>query len=221
MSKAVGRRAHVLEIRKLLNQKKYDIGVESDVLVYDAERAASLEKAKQHYASCRIQGIVRGFLARIHARNLLVEFRAGSLICKIARGKLGRMRWMLEYWKSISVVKSAEALDALLERSVTHRDSKEAGGPSWREYYDPVSGAFWCVSPVYACLCMYMHVLYIPLLLPSLSLTLLCQRKTHKNMYYPHQVRIYIYISIYIMCLSCCLSCCLYPCLSLSLPHSY
>ena len=151
------------------------------MLVYDAERAASLEKAKQHYASCRIQGIVRGFLARIHARNLLVEFRAGSLICKIARGKLGRMRWMLEYWKSISVVKSAEALDALLERSVTHRDSKEAGGPSWREYYDPVSGAFWCVSPVYACLCMYMHVLYIPLLLPSLSLTLLCQRKHTKT----------------------------------------
>eukprot|EP00606_Chrysophyceae_sp_TOSAG23-5_P000211 GSChrysophyteH2.ASY1.ANO1.1439.1 assembled CDS len=143
MSKAVGRRAHVLEIRKLLNQRKYDIGVESDVLVHDAERAASLEKAKQHYASCRIQGIVRGFLARIHTRNLLVEFRAGSLICKIARGKLGRMRWMLEYWKSISVVKSPEALDALLERSVTHRDSKEAGGPSWREYYDPVSGAFW------------------------------------------------------------------------------
>ena len=134
----------------------------------------SLEKAKQHYASCRIQGIVRGFLARIHTRNLLVEFRAGSLICKIARGKLGRMRWMLEYWKSISVVKSPEALDALLERSVTHRDSKEAGGPSWREYYDPVSGAFWCVSPVYA-------RTVFPLLLPSLSLTLLCQRKHTKT----------------------------------------
>jgi len=144
MSKAVGRRAQILEIRKLLNQKKYDIrvfvclyfclslvsgpslslthththtltlsltstsaplatprrydvGVESDALVYDAERAASLEKAKQHYASCRVQGIVRGFLARILTRNLLVEYRAGSLIVKIARGKLGRLRWMLEY----------------------------------------------------------------------------------------------------------------------------
>ncbi len=143
MSKAVGRRAHVLEIRKLLNQKKYDIGVESDLLVTEADEAASLEKGKQHYASCRIQGIVRGFLARIMARQMLVEYRAGNILRRVARGKLGRMKWMLEYWKSISVVKSPEALEALLERSVPHRDSKEAGGPAWRELYDPVSGAFW------------------------------------------------------------------------------
>jgi len=143
MSKAVGRRAQVLEIRKLLNQQKYDIQVESDVLVFDAARAASLEKAKQYYGSSRIQGIVRGYLARLRCKILLFEYRAGGLIVKIARGKLGRLRWMREYWKSISVVKSPEALEAIIERSIPKRDSKEASGPAWREMYDPVTGGFW------------------------------------------------------------------------------
>jgi len=111
--------------------------------VFDAARAASLEKAKQYYGSARIQGIARGFLARVRCKLLLLEYRAGGLLVRIARGKLGRMRWMMEYWKSISVVKSPEALAAIIDRSIPKRDSKEASGPSWREMYDPVTGAFW------------------------------------------------------------------------------
>ena len=93
MSKAVGRRAEILAIRKELNQNQYDIAIESDQLVDDAAAAARLEKAKQHYASCRIQGIVRGFLSRVLFRELLAEYRAANLIQRIMRGKLGRMKW--------------------------------------------------------------------------------------------------------------------------------
>ena len=137
------RRGRVLEIRKLLNQKKYDIGLESDVLVVEAESAVRLEKAKQFYASCRIQGIVRGFLARCTVHDLLVKFRALKVIQRIMRGKLGRLKWMREYWKSISVVKSPEALVELVKRSTMKRESAAGYGAHWQEYYDPVSGAFW------------------------------------------------------------------------------
>ena len=207
MSKAVGKRAQILEIRKLLNQKKYDIHIESDLLVDEAAAAASLEKAKQYYGSSRIQGIVRGFLARVLCKTLVIEYRASLVIQKVMRGKLvstvlvvvcgvavykllihvyhrdpmvlsvisftptnvspllisthlnsqGRMKWMMEYWESISVVKSPEALDALIERSTPHRDSKESKGPSWREYYDPVSG-------MYPHLHLYLHMLIVHIL---------------------------------------------------------
>jgi hypothetical protein len=148
MSKAVQRRGRVLEIRKLLNEKKYDIGVESDILVGDAEEAVKLDKAKQYYASCRIQGIVRGFLARFIAQDKMARYRAGQLLQRIMRGKLGRLRWMREYWKSISVVKSPEALVELIKRSSMKREI--TGGSHWQEYYDPVSGAFWYVWPTYS-----------------------------------------------------------------------
>lgn len=143
MSKAVGRRAQILAIRKELNQNQYDIAIESDQLVEDAAAAARLEKAKQHYASCRIQGIVRGFLARVLFKELLAEYRAANKIQRIMLGKLGRMKWMREYWISISVVKSPEALAELVKRSVFQRETQNVYGPKWKEFFDPVSNAFW------------------------------------------------------------------------------
>ncbi len=137
------RRGRVLEIRKILNHKKYDIGIESDALVGEAEDAVRLEKAKQYYASCRIQGVVRGFLARCKVSELLEKFRALKVIQRVMKGKLGRIMWMREYWKSISVVKSPEALTELIKRSAMKRESASGMGAHWQEYYDPVSGAFW------------------------------------------------------------------------------
>lgn len=144
MSKAVGRRAHVLEIRKKLNEDQFDIAIESDQLVDDAAAAARLEKAKQHYASCRVQGIVRGFLSRALFKELVQEYRAAKFIQRVMRGKLGRMKWMREYWKSLSVVKSPEALRELLKRSVFQREAKLSGSTTyWKEFFDPVSNMFW------------------------------------------------------------------------------
>jgi hypothetical protein len=49
---------------------------------------------------------------------------------------------MRAYWMSISVVKSPEALQELVDRSILHRETKGMG-TAWQEYFDPVSNAFW------------------------------------------------------------------------------
>ena len=88
-----------------------------------------------NYASCRIQGIVRGFLARVLFKELLAEYRAAKLIQRIMLGKLGRMKWMREYWISINVVKSPEALEELVKRSVFQRETKSGYGPQWKRVF--------------------------------------------------------------------------------------
>ena len=40
-------------------------------------------------------------------------YNAVKLIQKMIRGKLGKIRWKLEYWRSVSVVKSDSALKVM------------------------------------------------------------------------------------------------------------
>ena len=71
--------------------------------------------------------------------------RAIRTIQRIMLGKLGRMRWKREYWKSVSVVKSESALKELLERSQALREKISPGrnGYHWTEYFDPLTDSFW------------------------------------------------------------------------------
>ena len=64
----------------------------------------------EYYAASRINGIVRGYLDRILCKGLMRIFRATMLIQRLIRGKLGRMKWMREYWRMRSVVRSDTAL---------------------------------------------------------------------------------------------------------------
>ena len=75
-----------------------------------AEKESKLNEARQYYAAARIQGLIRGFLARILFKKLQREYRAVLMIQKLVRGRFGRAKWMREYNKSISVVKSETAL---------------------------------------------------------------------------------------------------------------
>lgn len=138
MNLVVDRRTRLLAIKKHLNQTKFDIGGETLVLEKEARQALDLEDAKKYYGASRLQGIVRGFLVRIFCKELRRELHALLILQRVLRGKLGRMRWMREYWKSISVVKSLEALKELIKRSTMIRDSAQ-----WKEYFDPMTEAFW------------------------------------------------------------------------------
>lgn len=115
-----------------------------------------------------MQAIVRGFLDRVYCKKLRREAKAIRLIQRVMRGKLGRLRWKREYWKSLSIVKSESALQvtdslhiaciilskvvfhskALMERSSVIReevlkDSK--AGYHWLELIDPLTDSFWSI----------------------------------------------------------------------------
>mmetsp|Transcript_10907 Transcript_10907/g.16624 ORF Transcript_10907/g.16624 Transcript_10907/m.16624 type:complete len:1070 (-) Transcript_10907:229-3438(-) len=141
MSIAVTRRANDLATKKALIEKQLHISKSTDELFHYAEKKRRLTQAREYYASARIQGIIRGFLARLIFKEKLRIFRAVILIQKLLRGKLGRIKWMREYWKSKSVVRSATALADLVARSTIVRDDGEERG--WKEMFDPVTFGFW------------------------------------------------------------------------------
>ena len=62
------------------------------------------------YAAARIQGIVRGFLARCRFEKLLLNWRAAITIQKHIRGKLGKIAWKRALWLVSAVAKSPAAL---------------------------------------------------------------------------------------------------------------
>ena len=104
--------------------------------------------ARKHRAASRIQGLIKGFLSRLLAAQLRLEYKCTLVIQSLVRGFLGRKRWMYEYWKKISVVKSKQGLADLLERSTLTRDSKGQGaGSGWREYFDSLTNSFWYFDP--------------------------------------------------------------------------
>lgn len=65
---------------------------------------------REYYAASRINGIVRGYLDRLLCKELMRLFRATTLIQRVLRGKLGRLKWIREYWRMRSVVRSNTAL---------------------------------------------------------------------------------------------------------------
>ena len=147
MSLVLARRARQLELRKACIEQKFRYEEEQS----EQQARNTLKKyiydSRCYYASARIQSIVRGFLDRLLVKELLREIRAVYLINRIMRGKLGRLKWMREYWKQRSVVKSDNALKDILRRSTLIREVSKLGkgnkGYHWKEMYDPLTDAFW------------------------------------------------------------------------------
>jgi hypothetical protein len=75
---------------------------------------------------------------RILCKRLLKRHRAILTVQRLLRGKIGRMRFKREYWRSLSIVKSDFALRELLNRSSRLRESGE-----WSELLDPLSDSVW------------------------------------------------------------------------------
>jgi hypothetical protein len=123
----------------------FEIENEKDRIVQHVTKEKKLQDAREYYSASRISGLIKGFLARVIYRELLEELHATRVIQRVMRGKLGRMRWAYEYWKSISVVKSNEALAAIIERSTITREVTLVGalGYMWKEYFDPYTNSYW------------------------------------------------------------------------------
>jgi hypothetical protein len=71
---------------------------------------------REYYASSKIGSIIRGYLARLYCNELLRQIHAAIVIQRLIRGKLGRIKWMREYWLKLSVVKSRHALVVKLKQ---------------------------------------------------------------------------------------------------------
>ena len=120
-----------------------EAGAESLERQMDHDRRVML--ARKFRAASRVQGLIRGFLGSMVAAQLRLELKSAIVVQSLVRGFLGRKRWMYEYWKKVSVVKSIQGLEDLLARSNLIRQSRDK--PIWREYFDPLSNCFWYYEP--------------------------------------------------------------------------
>ena len=147
MALLLRRRLSKFGLRKNELSLLYSLPEENARIVKNRDDEFYIIQSREYYAAARIQGIIRGFLDRLIVKDLLAERRAIVTIQKVIRGKLGRMKWMKEYWRTKSVVKSDMALEALLERSTMIREAAKFGKGSkgffWQEYFDPVTQNFW------------------------------------------------------------------------------
>jgi hypothetical protein len=117
-------------------------------LYFHANKEKLATESRQFYAAAKIQSLIRGVLTRFAYAELRERDKAVRLIQRIVRGKLGRVRWMREYWRSLSVVKSEPALVELLKRSSELRISEKVQGTGhiWKEYYDPMTRCIWYLN---------------------------------------------------------------------------
>jgi hypothetical protein len=65
---------------------------------------------REFFAASKIAALIRGYLDRLLCNRLKKRLRAIRTIQRIILGKIGRLRWKREYWRSVSVVKSDSAL---------------------------------------------------------------------------------------------------------------
>eukprot|EP01041_Mallomonas_annulata_P008158 gene8158-16774_t len=142
------RRTLRLDREKRQNVQKSLITKETSSIHKLATGSMALETSRLYYAASKIQALIRGFLARRLCAELLRQIHAAIIIQRTMRGKLGRMRWMNEFWSRQSVVKSKHALALIVTRSkiireeeVTFRGFKKPG--AWKELYDPATECFW------------------------------------------------------------------------------
>lgn len=121
------------------------IAVESLARIVTAKRQERLLRAKEEFAATHLAALVRGFLARCVFRRHIIEKKAAVSVQRIVRGLIGRRKWKKEFYKSVSVVKSAFALELLLSRSRLLRESiqlRRGFGKSsyhWQELFDPLT----------------------------------------------------------------------------------
>ena len=134
-----------LDITREKNDKLRSIDDEELLSRKVAVKGQQINKAREYFAASKIQAIVKGFLARRLCFRKRQYIRAVNTLQRVMKGKLGRLRWQREYWRSVSVVKSDQALVELLERSKKLRHAT-AGGRNkydWTEYFDPLTESFW------------------------------------------------------------------------------
>jgi len=146
MKVAVDRRSKEIDLTRSFLTAKSDIHSGASVLKHHLDDVKMLRGAKVFYASARIQGIIRGFLARFHYKDLLIRRDATVTLQSLVRGRLGRKRWMIMYWLAQSVVKSLPALDNILARSNLLRTGG-AAFKHWQEYFDPMTNSVWYLNP--------------------------------------------------------------------------
>lgn len=145
MKALIESKGHRIRLEKEKNSRFIKVDEQQEVLQKYVKAEAKVSAARVYYAASKISALVRGFLDRIVARKERKYFRAIRLIQKVIKGKLGRIRWKREYWRSISVVKSDEALKDILERSKMLREKAKLGrfAYHWQEYFDPLTNSFW------------------------------------------------------------------------------
>lgn len=143
MKVAVERRAQDQLAKRALVTEHVEAKKETMNLRIRGAKSQKLNEMRVKYALCRIQGLIRGYLARIKFKELLILWRAAIVIQRVMRGKLGRIRWMKLYWLTTSVVKSDTALRDLLARSTLLRRNTVKGmnGWDWQERFDPLTNS--------------------------------------------------------------------------------
>eukprot|EP01038_Epipyxis_sp_PR26KG_P015950 gene15950-21643_t len=139
-----------LRIDRDLNSAKTEIDLKDAYWMDKVTIEQTMQHAKEYYAASRLQGLVKGFLARIVTRKMRLYKQSLELIQRGIRGKLGRMKWKREYWRSMSIVKSDTALEEIIKRSTLLREAKSTGKSKylWKEYFDPLTDSFWYLNEV-------------------------------------------------------------------------
>lgn len=145
MKALIESKGHRIRLEKEKNNRYIKIDEQQVVLQKYVKVETKINEARVYYAASKICALVRGFLDRIIARRERQYYRAIKIIQRVMKGKLGRIRWKREYWRSISVVKSDESLKEILERSKLIREKSKLGRLAyhWQEYFDPLSNSFW------------------------------------------------------------------------------
>ena len=148
MKLSVNRKAAEIQAKKDALDRMNEIEEGAETLEIQLIYGHRIMEAREHLACARIQGVIRGFLSRLLAAQLRIIRKAVILLQSLLRGRLGRKRWMYEYWKKISVVKSNEALIDLKDRSTMTRESvSKVNKQTWQEYFDPLTNSFWYYDP--------------------------------------------------------------------------
>lgn len=136
---------HFLLIKKK-NDKLFNIDTQERTFKAFTNGESKILNARVFYAASKINALVRGFLDRVLANKLRKYHRAMALIQRIMKGKIGRLKWRREFWRSISIVKSDMALKELIDRSSLVREKvvkQKKQTNNWKEYYDPLTECFW------------------------------------------------------------------------------
>lgn len=139
------------QLLKHKHDKILKIEEQERILKYYTNHEIKVTNARVYYAASRINALVRGFLDRAICKKLRLQQRAIQLIQKVFKGKLGRLRWRKEYWRSLSIVKSDSALKEILERSTMIREKivrNKKYRDHWKEMYDPLTEAFWYYNQI-------------------------------------------------------------------------
>ena len=145
MKAVLDAKARKLEIKKHLLDGTQVIADEEATLRKIASKSQQIHKAREYYAASKIQAIVKGFLDRKFCARKKKYQRVILLIQRVFKGKLGRLRWKREYWRSLSVVKSDSALHEIMSRSSKLREHVVPGKKpyKWKEFFDPLTESFW------------------------------------------------------------------------------